>query len=70
MPLSAGDRLGPFEIVIPVGGIGEVYRAHDSRLNRDVAIKIADAQFTGRGRPNTNATIFSRGTRWKTSSLT
>jgi serine/threonine protein kinase len=41
MPLSAGDRLGPYEILeaIGAGGMGEVYRARDSRLNRDVAIK-------------------------------
>src|ERR1700676_5231935 len=48
MPLSAGDRLGSYEILvsIDVGGMGEVYRTLDSRLNRDVAIKISDAQFT------------------------
>ena len=50
MPLSSGDRLGPYEILTPIGagGMGEVYRAHDSRLNRDVAIKVSAAQFSER----------------------
>jgi len=47
MPLATGTKLGPYEIVSPLGagGMGEVYRARDSRLNRDVAIKVSAAQF-------------------------
>jgi serine/threonine protein kinase/tetratricopeptide (TPR) repeat protein len=50
MPLSPGDQLGPYEILafLGAGGMGAVYRARDSRLNRDVAIKFSDAQFSER----------------------
>src|SRR5438552_11272970 len=48
--MKPGDRLGPYEIVAPVGagGMGEVYKARDTRLDRIVAIKVSREQFSER----------------------
>jgi serine/threonine protein kinase len=50
MALTAGTRLGPYEILAPIGagGMGDVYKSRDTRLNRIVAIKVSKTEFSGR----------------------
>src|SRR6266511_3207500 len=48
MTISAGSKVGPYEVLSPLGagGMGEVWRARDSRLSREVAVKVLPASFS------------------------
>ena len=59
MPLAPGTRLGPYEILAPIGagGMGEVYKARDTRLDRFVAVKISNEQFSERFEREAHASL-------------
>ena len=50
MPLTPGTQLGPYELIAEIGegGMGQVWKGRDTRLNRIVAVKVAKAEFSDR----------------------